>query len=415
MGPLRIGIIGMGGFAGAHHNVIAELEKSGDFKLVCTCDLRMEAFSERSQVLQFAERGVRVFSDYVSMLDACRTGLDVVSIPTPIPLHAPMHRACVERGLSVYLEKPPTLDCVELEQMIAVDAQAPHQTGVGFNFIIEPERQTLKQRLVAGEFGRVERVEVEALWPRNAAYFTRADWAGRLIKDGRLVLDSCIGNAMAHQVHNGLFWCGVDAPWSWGEIDRVEAELYRAHAIEGLDTAFITAMTHQGVALRLAMSHACNGNHRQEERVVCERATLRYHIYNTGPTGELYSVTWNDGRVETGGPKVRNLVEMNFQAYAAYLRGEVERPVSRLVDCRPFVQFNNLAYIAAGKISTISAPYIIPHPDGFLEIQGLPEAIHTFIEQGRFPSTQALPWAVAGGSATLADLPTIDRVIRKMT
>jgi len=414
MKPLRIGIIGMGGFAGVHHDVIARLEESGEFRLVCACDPKMEAFSERQQTLRFAQRGVRVFPDYLAMLEACRSDLDVVTIPTPIPLHAPMHRACVERGLAVYLEKPPTLDHAELERMIVVETKAVRQTVVGFNFIIEPERQTLKQRLAAGEFGRVKRVEVYALWPRNAAYFTRADWAGRLQKDGRLILDSCIGNAMAHQVFNALFWCGADSHWAWGDIERVQAELYRAHAIEGLDTAFMAATTRQGVDLRLAMSHACQGIQRQEECVVCERATLHYHIYNSGPSGQLYSVKWNDGRVETGDPVDRRIEDMNFRAYAAYLRGETDRPTSRLPDCRSFVHLNNLAYIAARKITNVATPHITRLPDGNLEISGLPGATQEFISSGRFPSAQAMPWAVPGGSATPADLPALESVVKEM-
>ena len=414
MKPLRIGIIGMGGFAGTHHDSIARLEKSGEYQLICTCDLRMEAFAERQRTLRFSERGIRVFSDYLAMLDACRQDMDVVSIPTPIPLHAPMHRACVERGLAVYLEKPPTLDHAELERMIEVESKAVKQTVVGFNFIIEPERQALKQRLAAGEFGRVKAVEGFALWPRNAAYFTRTDWAGRLQKDGRLILDSCIGNAMAHQVFNALYWCGADTHWAWGDIDRVQCELYRAHDIEGLDTAFIAATTRQGVDLRLAMSHACQGRQLQEECVVCERATLHYHIYNSGPSGQLYSVTWNDGRVETGDPVDRRIEDMNFKAYACYLRGETDRPTSRLADCRSFVHLNNLAYIAAGKITDVSGPHVTLLPDGVLEISGLPGATQEFIGSGRFPSAQLLPWAVPGGSATPADLPALESVVKKM-
>jgi predicted dehydrogenase len=414
MEPLRVAIIGMGGFAGVHHDVVARLEASGEYRLMATCDPSMDRFAERRTALRFAERGVRVFGDYLALLDACRADLDVVTIPTPIPLHAPMHRACVERGLAVYLEKPPTLDPVELEGMLAVEAKAGRQTNVGFNFIIEPERQALKRRLAAGEFGRVERVTVYALWPRNTTYYGRADWAGRLQKDGRPVLDSCIGNAMAHQVHNGLFWCGTNEPWAWGELDRVEAELYRAHAIEGLDTAFIAATTRQEVPLRIGMSHACHGTEGQEECVICERAVIRFHIFNSGPGGALCSVTWKDGRVETERPAKRELVGDNFKAYAAYVRGEAARPATRLIDSRPFVHLNNLAYIAAGAIATVAAPHARPGPDGYLAVAELPEAVAEFIRDGRFPSRQGRPWAVAGGAATPADLPKLGDVVRRM-
>jgi len=41
MKPLRIG---MGGFARVHHDTIAQLEKAGEFRLVGTCNPRMEAW-----------------------------------------------------------------------------------------------------------------------------------------------------------------------------------------------------------------------------------------------------------------------------------------------------------------------------------------------------------------------------------
>ena len=50
--------------------------------------------------------------------------------------------------------------------------------------------------------------------------------------EGELVLDVCMGNAVAHWVHNMLQWCGEGEVLSWADIDSVQAELYRAHAIE---------------------------------------------------------------------------------------------------------------------------------------------------------------------------------------
>lgn len=82
-----------------------------------------------------------------------------------------MHAAATALGLPVYLEKPPTLDHTELEQMIVADARARKSSLVGFNFIIEKPRLALKQRLLAGEFGAVQGATLNALWPRPASYF----------------------------------------------------------------------------------------------------------------------------------------------------------------------------------------------------------------------------------------------------
>src|SRR5690606_6543634 len=105
--PIRIGIIGMGGFAGWHHNTIARLEERNLAKLVCTCDPHAAAFTTEQQTWRLSERGVCIFPDYRQMLDACGKELDLLVVPTPINLHAEMHRAGVEAGIPVYLEKPP--------------------------------------------------------------------------------------------------------------------------------------------------------------------------------------------------------------------------------------------------------------------------------------------------------------------
>jgi predicted dehydrogenase len=225
--PIRIGIVGMGGFAGSHHEAIARLEDRGAARLICTCDPQPDIFVGEKLAWRFNARGVQVFSDYRSMLEACHRQLDMLVLPTPIQLHAEMHAAATSLGLPVYLEKPPTLDYAELESMIHADARARKSSLVGFNFIIEKMRLSLKERLLAGEFGAIRGATLSALWPRPASYFARNNWAGRLQMDGKMVLDSCFGNAMAHFVHNLLFWTGRPELFSWAQIAAVRAELYR--------------------------------------------------------------------------------------------------------------------------------------------------------------------------------------------
>src|SRR5262245_51931939 len=125
--PIRLAIIGMGGFAGDHHRVARALEAEGACRVVCTCDPQREKFAAETERWEFSRRVVRVFADYREMLDACQADLDLVAVPTPVPLHAPMHRAAVERGLACYLEKPPTLDHAEMKEMLAVEERAVKQ------------------------------------------------------------------------------------------------------------------------------------------------------------------------------------------------------------------------------------------------------------------------------------------------
>ena len=408
----RVGIIGMGGFAGSHHGAVKSLEAAGACRLVCTCDPAMAEFEEKKEKLSFAAREVRCYDNYHAMLDACADELDVVTIPTPIPLHARMHNDCVARGLAVYVEKPPTLDIIELKSMLEAERNASKLTNVGFNFITEQPRQTLKQRMLAGEFGAVQEVRYRGLTPRSTGYFSRSGWAGRLMIEQQVVLDSCIGNAMAHNIHNVLFWCGQDGLLSWGEVTDVSAECYRAHRIQGMDTVFLQAETGAGQRIRIAASHACAGSEMRGEEVRCENATVSYVTRGT------WCVQHADGRREEGPTDAQGLLQRNLGLYFGYVRGDAERPINRLVDTVPFVELSGLVYLAAGQIRTVPDEHLDKSGEDtrrgghFVRIRGLEQIATRFLEAGEFPSAQGVAWAAPGGRAARSELGRLHEVVR---
>jgi predicted dehydrogenase len=400
--PPGIAVIGMGGYAVRHHEAVAALEAAGEVRLVCTCDPAFETLTRPEWRLR--ERGVPVFRDYRSMLDRCAGDIAVVTIPTPIPLHAEMHAEVVGRGLAAYLEKPPTLDPLELEEMIARDAAAPVPTLVGFNFTTEPVLRALKARLLAGEFGRLLSVGLFGWWPRSMAYYRRNGWAGRLLgEDGRLILDSCLGNAFAHHVHNLLQWAGTRGMDHWTEPESVRANLWRAHPVEGADTAFVEAATETGVLLRIALSHACRGPEIQWESLRCEDAGIIYKVGHeatiTRPNGrrEILPLPPHDGQVA------------NLRALLDCLRGTRDRPPTTLADSRPFVHLNALTYLSAGQIHRFAPADRTggDADDGYLEIPWLQAAAADFLEHGRWPAGKP-------EDATILDRDALDRVVRGM-
>lgn len=409
--PIRIGIVGMGGFAASHHSAVAKLEERGQARLVCTCDPQAPIFATAAQNWRLPQRGVTVFEHYGAMLDACHRELDMVVVPTPIHLHAEMHDAVTARGLPTYLEKPPTLDMAELDRMIATDRRARKSSLVGFNFIVERPRLALKERILTGEFGGLRGATLSALWPRPASYFSRNDWAGRLLIQGRPVLDSCFGNAMAHFVHNMLFWTGSGDVFSWAQIAAVRAELYRAHAIEGADTFFVEADTASGITLRFALSHACAGASHHAETVLCEKAVLTYVV------GRHAEVKWNDGRVEKIPLDPFDGLAENHAEYYRYLRGESIRPATTLTDSIPFVTVNDLAYISSGRIAAIPAARVTgvreeKEQKDYLNVAGLTTAVEQFLVRGAWPGTD---WGRPPGDVvTSADLPRLVEVVRGM-
>jgi predicted dehydrogenase len=272
------------------------------------------------------------------------------------------------------VEKPPTLDFAELDRMVAADARARKSSLVGFNFIVEKSRLALKERLLSGEFGAIRGGTLSALWPRPSGYFGRNGWAGRLIVDGRIVLDSCFGNAMAHYVHNMLFWTGTPGLYSWAEVAAVRAELYRAHAIEGADTFFVEADLASGCTLRFAISHACAGASTSSETVICENCR--------------------------------------------YMRGEVARPATTLEDSRPLVVLNDLAHVSSGRIHPIPPGLVSVARDekeqkDYLSVAGMAKIVDNFLSRGIWPGYAG--WRRDNGEVvTPSDLARFHDVVRAM-
>jgi len=410
--PVRIGIIGMGGFAGSHHATVARLEERGTVRLVCACDPRAADFAEAQHAWRFGPRGVRVFTDFPAMLAACHGELDYVATPTPIQLHAGMHEAITAYGLPAYVEKPPTLDYAELDRMVAADARARKSSLVGFNFIVEKSRLALKERLLSGEFGAIRGGTLSALWPRPAGYFARNGWSGRLVIDDQIVLDSCFGNAMAHFVHNMLFWTGTPGLYSWAEVAAVRAELYRAHAIEGADTFFVEADLASGCTLRFALSHACAGASTSSETVICEKAILRYAV------GGQVEVSWKDGRTERIPTAPFDSLEENHLEYCRYLRGEVPRPATTLADSRPLVVLNDLAHVSSGSILPIPMRLVSiireeKEQQNYLAVAGMAKVVDHFLSRGIWPGYSG--WRRNNGEVvTPSDLGRFHDVVRGM-
>src|SRR5688500_7814725 len=145
--------------------------------------------------------------------------------------------------------------------MIAARDRTGLPVAIGFQDMYQPSVAVLKQRLVAGEFGRVLGARVIGCWPRSERYFGRNDWAGRLRRDGRWVLDSPVSNALAHFLHLALFLLGPTREQS-AKPTAVAAELYRANRIENYDTCTMRFTVKgpgvQGeIPLFIAYTHAC--------------------------------------------------------------------------------------------------------------------------------------------------------------
>jgi predicted dehydrogenase len=401
--PIRVAVVGIGGFASCHHEALLGLEQEGEIEVVATCDPRKDDMGDICARYLFDERGVKVFEDYTAMLDDCVGGIDLVIIASPSQLHAEMHAECVKRHLDCYLEKPPTLDPVELEEMVVRDTSLSHKTNVGFHFVHQRGRQQLRHRIQSGEFGHLREASLLALAARPADYYRRNNWAGKLLVGNAVLLDSCAGNALSHNIGSILFLLGAGMPGGeWARPDRMKAELYRAYDIETMDTVFASVLLQGGGEVRMVLSHSCPEEYFIRERLEFDRAVVE--IFDA----TRFVISHRTGEIEEVEIPFDSLEE-NLRRHLAYLKGVESGPAISLEDCRGFVELNALLYIAAEQITRVAPTDIVAtqkkhFQSEILGVRNLGEAVEAFRSGKGFPSDTGFSWARPGGSAGVADL-----------
>lgn len=156
---LKIAIVGCGKIADGHVDEIRKLGSAAE--LVAVCD------REHEMARQLAVRqGVRgVYDDVDKMLATERP--DVVHITTPPQVHLPLAKQAIDRGAHVFVEKPLTLRHADSVALIEHAERAGKKVGIGYSYHFEPQAETLRALLAAGELGEV--VHLEAFYGYNLA------------------------------------------------------------------------------------------------------------------------------------------------------------------------------------------------------------------------------------------------------
>jgi predicted dehydrogenase len=116
---VRTAVIGVGYLGRFHAQKYAVLP---DSHLVAVVDANADA---RDRVA--AETGCRAVADYREVLGE----VDAVSIATPTPLHYPIARECLERGVHVLVEKPLTETLEEARSLVGIAGRSGRVLQVG--------------------------------------------------------------------------------------------------------------------------------------------------------------------------------------------------------------------------------------------------------------------------------------------
>ena len=275
---LRIAVVGLGKMGISH---FAILNAHPDVEVIaCDGSLLLTDVLEKNV-------NMPVWRDYDRMLAQER--LDAVVVATPSRLHAPMVRAALERGLSVFCEKPFCLDWQDSEALARLAADKGVVNQVGYHYRHVGAFQEMKRVVDSGALGRVTHVVAEAYGP-VVLRTKRATWRTDKAEGG-----GCLYDYAAHPLNllNWLF--GVPDQVSGSHLGRVFSEATDDEVVSTLrwndgPTALVSVNwsdeSHRKMSTKLSLI-GTNGRinaDRQEIQVYIREYTNYIPDYNQGWT-----------------------------------------------------------------------------------------------------------------------------------
>ncbi|MEZ4617350.1 MAG: Gfo/Idh/MocA family oxidoreductase [Caldilineaceae bacterium] len=150
--PLRIGVIGIGWYAGTA--LIPQLRATGRAEIVAIARRSADRLALAQQQLKVPD----AYTDWREMLD--KSHLDAVVISTPPNAHVEPTLAALERGLHVFVEKPLAVTSADAQRMAAAAAKTDRVVMVGYNARGMGSWRTVKRLLGEGAIGTLRQVNV---------------------------------------------------------------------------------------------------------------------------------------------------------------------------------------------------------------------------------------------------------------
>ncbi|MFZ4776588.1 MAG: Gfo/Idh/MocA family protein [Terrimicrobiaceae bacterium] len=398
----RVALIGVSGFAGLYYEDLLQLAKVGKLALTAATVINPEEELEKCTALRKA--GCEIFSDYREMLATHRNRLELCAVPTGIHHHAPMTIAALHAGCHVLLEKPAAATVEEVEQMRTASLAADRFVAIGYQHMYAPETQRLKAALLDGLVGKIRMIKCLGLWPRDAAYYSRNDWAGKLKAGRHWVLDSPFNNALAHWLNLMLFFAGSEYSQGAKPVS-LKAELYRTRPMPSTDTACLRIQTETGIPIMFWVSHSCQREFGPTLEICGSRGTVIWkaqQILLRNPAGESVFAIGSETQ-ETRRHMLQAVLD-RIAGRDSFLCGLEQAGLQTLS--------SNAAFSCA-EIHTIGPEFLEPgKPDEgeAFAIRGMEEACREAFDTERLWSEMPLPWSRSAGEMKWKHFPAFPGV-----
>jgi len=392
--PVSLVLVGVGGMGAVYVKELLEKKDEGLFRIAGAVD------PQPNRCQQYVEMRAMGVPCFVSLQDFYRNRMaELAILSSPIQCHQPQTSFALAKCSHVLCEKPAAATIQDVREMIGAEQASSRFVAVGYQWSFSSAVQALKKDVGSGLFGRPKRLKCLYLWPRDETYYRRNDWAGRKRDaEGAWILDSPVQNAMAHDLHNMFYLLGKETDSSARPVE-VEAELYRANAIENFDTAAARVRTDEGVEILFIVSHVSN-----EDRgpVVCcefEKAVVRCDSRTSGLWADLA-----DGRRKDYGVPDAEPMNKLWQSIAGVRDGT--RPLCGLEAAAAQTLCMNGMQDSVPEIRDFPAALVrAVEAEGKrrMIVEGLDETLAACYEAGRLPSEMGVAWSAKGTAVDLRD------------
>lgn len=390
--PVSIVLVGIGGMGSVYLNALLKSRESGAFRIEGAVDPYPEKCPHLGELRTF---NIPVFERLEEFYSEHRADLAIIS--SPIHFHCPQTCLALFHGSDVLCEKPVAATVQDARLMIKARDKEGGRVAIGYQWSFSTAIQDLKKDIRKGLFGRPRRLRCLYLWPRHEAYYRRNNWAGKQ-KDteGRWILDSPAGNAMAHDLHNMFYILGEKTDSSALPV-RVEAELYRAYEIENFDTAALRCFTDKGVEILFYASHATELDRGPVFSYEFEGGTVSMN----GRDSEIRALFSNGEEKRYGNPDSEPLQKMWEAIESAVTKSS---PVCGIEAAMSQTLCLDGAQDSVPEI--VSFPRAMKSEQGEpgerkICVQGLAEAWTESYERSLLPSEMGVPWSKRGKAIDL--------------
>ena len=156
MKPVKLGLVGCGGIAGAHVRALDRLWENGvrPFRVVAVCDVVKNSAEERAaDIAKVQKRNKKpaVFTDLDKMLEADIEAVDICTLHSE---HHGLAIRCLEAGKHTLVEKPLAITMRAGKRILDAAVRAQRVLAVGENYRRSPGERAHNWALRQGRIGR---------------------------------------------------------------------------------------------------------------------------------------------------------------------------------------------------------------------------------------------------------------------